>query len=629
MLRSRSLAWFALLFCTAQPLYALQASFEINGKTVEASLSRVSADRNEVYTQGEHYTGKLIGVDNSWVRASRIDGQWQGLISVDSELHVLEPANSPLQSQPKQSQPDSQIQNSRQQHQQAHALSALALPLSCGLDTLPQSSPSTLTLQQAVRNTVSAFDRLCEKAISGTCAVVELEMVFDQDFVKSYPSNHQVQAASLLNIVEGFYSESFGIRFDTLAVTYLAEKVFADDATSNGFLSEVALKKANNSLSFVNNPSAILHIVRGAPFTDEGTAGVAWLEGLCSEQGYSSGTSVLYRISQNSTPSIPITALITTHEIGHNLGAQHDNTSDADCPNGYLMDAIVNPMANEFSSCSKTAITTHLGNLSEWQQCTDYPVKLGISPDPANELVTANTDIQSQQVLSHRLFVDYQQGFATPSQATITLTFEGASANQVALDGTACRNNTDGSQWHCTYSRNASGTLAYELTPLWAQATVTATASFGNNADFYNIDPASGRYRYQITGPGPERPRALRATLSNAQILLEWEDASSDETGFEVQRRMNAGIWQTLATLPVNTQRYLDATAASADYEYRVLALGQTLSSTPSDVVSLNNSPILAEATNNSGGSGGGALAWTWLLAMAGLLTRRRQSFEP
>lgn len=608
MLHPRSLYCLALLCCIAPPLHALQASFEINGKTVAASLSRVSADRNEVYAKGEHYSGKLSGDENSWVRASRIDGQWQGLVSFDGQLHVLEPANT-------------QQQNSQQQFQQTQALSELALPLSCGLDTLQHASSSAATLQQAVRNTVSAFERLCEKAIDGTCAVVELEMVFDQDFVKAYPSNYQVQAASLLNIVEGFYSESFGIRFDTLAVTYLAEKVFTEDATSNGFLSEVALKKANNSLVFVNNPNAILHIVRGAPFTDEGTAGVAWLEGLCSEQGYSSGTSVLYRITQNSIPSIPITALVTTHEIGHNLGAQHDNTAGADCPNGYLMDAIVNPLADEFSSCSKTAITTLLGNLSAWQQCTDYPVKLGISPDTSNELVTTNSG-----VLSHRLLLDYQQGFATPSQATLTLTLEGASANNVTLDGNACRSNTDGSQWHCTYSRNASGTLAYELTPLWAQATVTASASFGNNEDFYNVDPGNGRYSYQITGPGPESPRALRATFSNAQILLDWEDTSSDETGFQVQRRVNAGIWQTLATLPPNTQRYTDSIAANAEYEYRVLALGQTLSSAPSNVASANSSSILEVATGNSGGGGGGTFTWSWLLAVASLLAGRRQS---
>lgn len=638
MFRPHSLYWLALLSCSTQPLHALQASFEINGKAVEALLSPVAADRNGVYTHGEHFFGKLMGDDNSWVRATRIDGQWQGLISSDNRLHVLEPASTLLSTaqQANERQANSQHPNSRQpnsqpQNQQTHALSELALPLSCGLDT-QQHASHPHTLQQAVRNTTSAFDQLCEKAISGTCAVVELEMVFDQDFVKAFPANYQVQAASLINIVEGFYLESFGIRFDTLAITYLSEKVFTEEATSNGYLSEVAMKKANNSLAFVDNSSAILHVVRGAPFTDEGTAGIAWLEGLCSEQGYSSGTSVLYRITQNSAPSIPITALVTTHEIGHNLGASHDNTADADCPNGYLMDAIVNSAANEFSSCSKTAISAHLGSLSAWQQCTDYPLKLSITPDTHNVLETTNTSGLTP-VLAHQLLLDYQKGFATPSQVTITLTLEGASANNVNLDGNACLSNTDGSQWHCTFARNATGTLSYEITPLWAQATVTASASFGNNADFYNVDPDNGRHRYQVTGSGPNRPGGLRATQGNGQILLEWEDTSVDETGFQLQRRANAGIWQTLTTLPPNTQRYTDSISTTAAYEYRVLALGQALSSVPSNVASVSNSPTLAETPGNSGG-GGGTLTWGsllagCLLAMASLLAARRQSTAP
>ena len=52
-----------------------------------------------------------------------------------------------------------------------------------------------------------------------------------------------------------------------------------------------------------------------------------------------------------------LTALIVTHEIGHNLGAPHDGDPNGACasasPNGYIMSAsLSNLTPRQFSECS-------------------------------------------------------------------------------------------------------------------------------------------------------------------------------------------------------------------------------------------------------------------------------------
>jgi len=38
---------------------------------------------------GDHYYGVIASVPDSWARVSKIDGQWQGLVSVYGSLYVV------------------------------------------------------------------------------------------------------------------------------------------------------------------------------------------------------------------------------------------------------------------------------------------------------------------------------------------------------------------------------------------------------------------------------------------------------------------------------------------------------------------------------------------------------------
>jgi hypothetical protein len=581
----------------SSPLHAAaiqHLTLEVDGRQVDVELTPRESRENPAFSHGEHFRGHIADEPGSWVRLSHIDGQWQGLINARSGLHVLEPAKKGVK--------------------RARALADLNVHFQCG--NAPSFTPraSAVGLNAAVRDTIDDFENLCDDAIDGICAGIEVEMVFDKEFVAAFPDDYEAQGASLLNMVEGFYLDGFGIRLNALAMTYLDTDVFVTETTSENFLNDIRLKKQANELDFVTNSTAILHVIKGTPFTDPTTAGIAWLGGMCSNAGFSSGASLLYRQSVQSTPSLAITSLITTHEIGHNLGASHDDAPDVGCTSGYLMNSTVDPNANSFSSCSQSAIKGFLGNLTTWADCTNYPVKMNVTPDPENDL-----ELEVPSSVSHQFTVNYEQGYQTPAGPVITLTMEGAEANAAQIEGRDCVIASDRKRITCAVSNVSSSLLTLTLDPTWARATVNLQPEFGVTSNVFNVADDDGRYSYVLDTAGPAAPGELIARIDGRKVRLDWEDNTTDETGFEVQRRTSGGDWEVIATPGVNVEQYSDTVPAEGTYQYRVLALRADINSGPSNIASIS---YAAFNLDDKHGSGGGTGTGTLLLIAALRLLR-------
>jgi len=119
----------------------------------------------------------------------------------------------------------------------------------------------------------------------------------------------------------------------------------------------------------------------------------------------------------------------------------------------------------------------------------------------------------------------------------------------------------------------ASGILKWNTTYYWR---VNARNSFGSTSSW-----STSRYFKTAVGPPPNAPSYLIATpISSSQINLTWQDNSSDETGFKIERKTGSGSYSQIATVSANVTSYSNTLlSANTTYFYRVRAYKGTLNS--------------------------------------------------
>ncbi|HEX8323302.1 MAG TPA: PQQ-dependent sugar dehydrogenase, partial [Tepidisphaeraceae bacterium] len=91
------------------------------------------------------------------------------------------------------------------------------------------------------------------------------------------------------------------------------------------------------------------------------------------------------------------------------------------------------------------------------------------------------------------------------------------------------------------------------------------------------------------TGVAPPAAPSLLVVnaVSGTRIDLSWQDNSSTETAFRVERRVAGGSFTLLTTTSANVRTFSDTTTVAGNtYEYRVIATDGTQSSTASNVAS-------------------------------------------
>jgi titin len=112
----------------------------------------------------------------------------------------------------------------------------------------------------------------------------------------------------------------------------------------------------------------------------------------------------------------------------------------------------------------------------------------------------------------------------------------------------------------------APGILKWNTTYYWR---VNARNSYGSTSSW-----SSYRYFRTAVGPPPNAPSNLIATpISSSQINLTWQDNSSDETGFKIERKAGSGSYSQIATVGANVTSYSNTLlSANTTYYYRVRA---------------------------------------------------------
>jgi glucose/arabinose dehydrogenase len=175
---------------------------------------------------------------------------------------------------------------------------------------------------------------------------------------------------------------------------------------------------------------------------------------------------------------------------------------------------------------------------------------------------------------------------AAISNTRVDLAWTDNSANETGfrverrvVGGTFAPLNTTGANIRAYSDLAAVAGTTYEYRVLATDGTLFSAAS--NTA---TVTTPGG------TGTLPAAPSNFTAVVQpNRSVQLTWKDNSTNETGFRVQRRYKAWIWEDLVTLGANVISYNDtAVFAGAGYEYRVVAINGAGSSAPSNGVEVD-----------------------------------------
>ncbi|MDI9244490.1 M12 family metallo-peptidase [Marinobacter sp. CHS3-4] len=439
---------FGLLF-TGTSVFAaerttLSKDLWIEGHAYEAKLVNSSMIGMDLPDSGEHFKGHFPEDPDSWVRVSRIDDRWEGLAFVFGEMHAIGGGGATRAA--------------------SYSFSGIDAP-KCGLEHDHSDHKMTITPESLVSPAMaqavsSSYDTLCAERVDGTCLLLELELAFDQQFQDRFPDTYRSRAASIMNMVEGFYYEQFGIAFDTLSLNFLGSVVFSTSSDSSDVLNDVASKRGNGELAFLESEQSLFHFITGRSFSG-GVAGLAYVGTVChSNFNYAEGAGVGTGVSSGArSPSS--TAVVIAHELGHNLGASHDGSNNS-CPTGEnIMSPSVSSSFDSFSSCSEDYITSEISSRSAVEQCFNFPADAGIEA-----LVSNNSEVAEGDLYTGYFDVVYQEA----SESADRLAVEGSIGagegvlQQVTLNGADCTLNSQTS-FSCPETQvQASSQLVVQVT---------------------------------------------------------------------------------------------------------------------------------------------------------------------
>ncbi|MFZ5602729.1 MAG: M12 family metallo-peptidase [Pseudomonadota bacterium] len=588
-----------------------------------------------------HYTGQLVDFPDSWARLSRIDGQWQGVVVNSGEIFLVEQlADSPQEAKSR----SAEFAVSAVKSFEELGDCAVAHPPAGG-SSAPQAR--ALTSQALVGQAVSVnFPAYCSATVNGTCLVAELTVVFDEKFKQAFPSNYPSQAASLLNTLDGFYRQDFKIVFRHLRLDFDNGSTFTTSRDPYDLLADIGEKRFNNSISsFDPNKRSLLHMVTGRDFSfeqsgdiNDDVVGLAYSPDydisnypnsfypvLCDSDGSAVGTSQL--LYSGNTPSATRTALVVAHEIGHNLGAEHDGTTDSvtasSCTDATkIMNPYVVSNPSGFSTCSQSTIATNISRLPAVEACFDFPVDASLAAVSGNLTQTTPETAFIQQ---------YTAGFSTANGVNGTVTVSGtlnggdATFSTVTLAGNGCTLSNGNQTYTCTTGSLASpSALAVSLNANSTHVSIAHSITPSSANHLYDVDAADNNLSDTILVRDADLPpNSLTATLSGNDVQLAWQDHATNEQGFVVERKKGDGEWTVMAAaLATNSVSYTDADVASqSSYTYRVSALFDGERSAPSNEVSIDVSiaPSGSMRIGGSGKGGGGSLSPLLLAFMAGM----------
>lgn len=387
------------------------------------------------------YEGKLKNVEDSWARIVLQGDEVSGIIDTgDERIHLNHP-----------------VTRDRIRQIQAGLQASLSQPLAVPLEAPDADSEYDNVNGDVVEIDIgNSFFNQPEKVTK----VASIAIVIDSAYDEAIGGRGLAQAISTINAVDGIYREEFG-----LALKVETAIMITDNETLA--LGDVSLE--DNLTRFrdyrliaeqISNDLALVHLFTGV-LTADASVGLAFIDTVCRTNGYDVSLSLPFRY--------PI--LLTAHEIGHNLGALHDDeTSQCNTLSDRLMFSRINEHSTRaFSACSVDAISKRLEESTCHADAIDMSLTLARQDETGVIALITNTDTLRA----------FPEATLTLEMQNATIASAPASCNVATSDSLTCNVET-------TFAEE-SQSLAFDLRLVEEEEiTITATLDAVGFVDVHN-----------------------------------------------------------------------------------------------------------------------------------------------
>jgi hypothetical protein len=184
---------------------------------------------------------------------------------------------------------------------------------------------------------------------AGELRTLEIAVTADVEFFETYGADSLAEIESILNVVDGIFQSEVNLAVEIVNAEIWQTEPDPFTSAASGTLLQELRNYWNGNNQAVDRDAT--HLFTGK--TLEGsTIGIAYVGVVCS-------TSVAYGLSEDLSSS-SLMPILVAHELGHNLGAEHDVSGST--PRYIMYPSLSTLNLDELSAESTTTIENYIGS---------------------------------------------------------------------------------------------------------------------------------------------------------------------------------------------------------------------------------------------------------------------------
>jgi hypothetical protein len=508
--------------------------FALSLRSNDRAMARLRAAHPRSLAGYHLWRGDLEGQPGSWTRLTERAGRLEGVIWDGRDLYVVGS--------------HAEIANYLTTPMAARPEDTVVFRLSDTLDFLPKGYCATGPAADglALNNGLVQYRNLVAElqvVAAGPTQQIEIAMIADSR-LQTMLGDAMDRMVTSYNVMDGIYAEQLKLLVlpeDIRLVPASDDPFTATDGS--GLLAQLSTyRQAHPELSSLG----ITHLFTGADL-DGDPIGIARIRGACT-------TADAVSLTEGWYGSSTTTALIMAHELGHNLGAEHDGAGSCSAtPETFIMAPNLNG-STTFSQCSVNAIKSFLGSAS----CVTAANYAHVEMPQATS--TLNGEAETPLVVP---FDIASTGTLAANNVVLDLRVHSSLALTATPAGVACTPTTTGHR--CTIGTIAAGATRHlEFTFLPGQALsveLVGTVSASNNQNTRN---GTQRYNLNIV-PSVDASVEVTASTQTANVgdpvdLIITVRSLKSHTARDVRvSTYGGGLYAVSADLPAGASCVFDA----------------------------------------------------------------------